>query len=135
MFKVLSFLVSIVMLALPATAAETAPMSVSGAKTVSVEEAAALFDEGVAFVDVRKHSDFSAGRIPEAIHLDLADNYSEETLRDVVAQSDAVVIYCNGINCLRSSKACAMAVEWGYSNVYYLRDGFPAWESAGMPVE
>ena len=53
----------------------------------------------------------------------------------VAGKDEAVVMYCNGHNCMRSSKASAMAVGWGYSKIYYFRDGFPAWKDAGYPVE
>jgi len=119
---------------LPAMA-NLSPEAVDGATTVSVEEASALFDEGVVFIDVRKSSDFEAGRVPGAVHLDVKSDFSADTLAQVVAADEKVVIYCNGHSCMRSSKATAMAVEWGYTHVYYMRDGFPAWDVSGMPVE
>lgn len=111
------------------------PTTVDGAKSVNAAEAKALFDKGSIFVDTRKDKDWSAGRIPDAIHLDVKKKLSEETLGKEVKKGDSVVMYCNGESCLRSSKATAMAVGWGYSNVYYFRDGFPAWKAAGYPVE
>jgi rhodanese-related sulfurtransferase len=36
---------------------------------------------------------------------------------------------------MRSSDATKLAVGWGFSKVYYYRDGFPAWKAAGNPVE
>ena len=111
------------------------PTTVDGAKTVNAAEAKALFDKGAIFVDTRKSKDWDAGRIPDAIHLDVKKKLSEETLGKEVKKGDSVVMYCNGHGCMRSSKATAMAVGWGYSNVYYFRDGFPAWKAAGYPVE
>ncbi len=116
-------------------ASDVSPMEVKGAKTVSSSEAKALFDEGVAFVDVRKNSDWEAGRIPDAIHIELKKVYSADTLGAEVSKDEKVVIYCNGEKCMRSSKAAQKAVEWGYSNVFYYRDGFPAWKAAGYSVE
>ncbi|WP_120497145.1 rhodanese-like domain-containing protein [Kiloniella sp. EL199] len=114
---------------------EISPLEVSGAKTVDVTEAKALFDEGVYFVDVRKDSDWEAGRVPDAIHIELKKIYSEQTLSEEVEKDAKVVIYCNGEKCLRSAKAVTQAVEWGFANVFYFRDGFPAWKTAGYPVE
>ena len=114
---------------------KVSPTSVDGAKTVNAAEAKALFDKGSIFVDTRKDKDWSAGRIPDAVHLDVKKKFSEETLGKEIKKGDSVVMYCNGESCLRSSKATAMAVGWGYSNVYYFRDGFPAWKAAGYPVE
>lgn len=115
--------------------AATSPENVEGATTVDSAAAKALFDKGVAFVDIRKNSDWQAGRIPDAIHIELKKVFSEETLGNEVAKGDEVVFYCNGHNCMRSSEASKKAVSWGYTKVYYYRDGFPAWKAAGYPVE
>jgi rhodanese-related sulfurtransferase len=118
----------------PASAA-VSPMTVPGAVTVDVDQAAALFEKGAVFVDVRKPSDYEAGRIPDAVHLDLIAAYSEESLAAAVGKDEPVVIYCNGESCARSSEACVRAVGWGFTQVHYFRDGYPAWEAAGLPVE
>ena len=78
---------------------------------------------------------WDAGRVPGAYHLELKTKFSEASLADVVGKGDEVVIYCNGASCMRSSSACAEAVKWGFSKVYYFRDGLPAWDAAGYPVE
>ena len=118
----------------PAIAADS-PMEVPGATTIDTKKAKELFDKEILFVDVRKNSDWDAGRIPGAEHIELKKVYSAETLGKAVGKDEPVVIYCNGASCLRSSAACAKAVTWGFKNVYYYRDGFPAWKSAGYPVE
>lgn len=115
--------------------AQESPVVVDGAKTVSTTEAKALFDKGVKFVDVRKNSDWDAGRIPGAAHIESKKKLTMASLTDAVAKDVEVVFYCNGALCMRSSKASIKAVSWGYSKVYYYRDGFPAWEDAGLPVE
>ena len=61
--------------------------------------------------------------------------FSPESLEAEVKKDEPVVFYCNGHKCLRSSKASALAVSWGWNKVYYYRDGFPAWKAAGNPVE
>jgi len=111
------------------------PVSVDGATSVDTAKARALFDKGVIFVDVRKDKDWNAGRVPDAVHIELKKVLSEKTLSKEVKKDQEVVIYCNGEKCMRSSKASAKAVGWGFSKVYYYRDGFPAWKAAGHPVE
>ena len=118
-----------------AYAAEVSPETVPGATTISAAEAKRLFDEGAAFVDVRKNSDWEAGRIPEAYHIELKKVFNENELAKVVKTDEPVVIYCNGPKCLRSSEASALAVQWGFSKVHYFRDGFPSWKAAEYPVE
>lgn len=122
-------------LTLPALATEVSPEQVPGAMTVDTATARALFDQQVAFVDVRKDSDWDAGRIPGAIHLDLKGKFTEQDLSAEVKKEEPVVIYCNGSSCLRSSEASALAAGWGFGKVHYYRDGFPAWKAAGNPVE
>lgn len=114
---------------------KVSPTSVDGATSVSAADAKGLFDKGVIFLDVRSDKDWSAGRIPDAVHIELKKKLNEASMGKEVKKGDPVVIYCNGASCTRSSKASAKAVGWGYSKVYYFRDGYPAWKSAGYPVE
>lgn len=114
---------------------KSSPKKISGAITVDAKKAKQLFDKGVVFIDVRKDKDFAAGRVPDAVHIELKKVYSKNTLGKAVKADQAVVVYCNGHGCMRSSKAAKKAVAWGYKKVYYFRDGFPAWKSNGYPVE
>ncbi len=130
-FFILMFLSGI----LHAGGSHLAPMDVPGSKTVSVDEAKTLFDEGAFFLDVRSEKSWKRGRIPKAIHLDLLKGFSENSLHSSIGSKGAnIVIYCNGPRCLRSSIASAKAIEWGYKNIYYFRDGFPGWVHADYPV-
>lgn len=122
-------------LAAPVWSGDVSPEQVAGATTVDTAQARALFDKEVAFVDVRKDSDWDAGRIPGAIHLDIKGKFTDESLSGEVKKDEPLVPYCNGSSCLRSSEASVMAVGWGFSKVHYYRDGFPAWKAAGNPVE
>jgi rhodanese-related sulfurtransferase len=117
-------------------AATESPLTVDGTTTVDAAQAKALFDKEALFVDVRKDSDWDSGRVPGAVHLDnKKGKFTEASLSAEISKDEKVVIYCNGSSCPRSSKACAEAVSWGFKNVYYFRDGFPAWKAAGYPVE
>lgn len=114
---------------------QESPLSVDGVTTVDVEGAKALFDQGVPFVDVRSDKDWEAGRIPGAEHMELKSAFDAKSLGAIVSTGDPVVFYCNGAKCLRSAEASEKAVEWGFSRVHYFRDGYPAWQGAGYPVE
>jgi rhodanese-related sulfurtransferase len=117
------------------SAGEVSPTAVDGAVSVDAAKAKALFDSGVVFIDVRSDKDWAAGRIPDAVHIELKKKFNEEAMAAEVKKGDQVVIYCNGESCMRSSKASAQAVSWGFTGVHYFRDGFPAWKAAGYPVE
>ena len=119
----------------PVLAAESSPIQVDGATTIDTAKAYSLFEQEVVFVDVRKDSDFEAGRIPGAVHIELKKQFSEQSLSEEVKKDEPVVFYCNGHSCMRSSDATKLAVGWGFSKVHYYRDGFPAWKASGNPVE
>ena len=112
------------------------PMTVAGATTVDAAKAKSLFDKKVTFIDTRSTKDWDGGRIPGALHMDSKkDGFTKDTLGAKVKKDQEVVMYCNGEKCLRSSETSELAVSWGYSKVYYFRDGFPAWQAAGYPTE
>jgi TolB-like protein/class 3 adenylate cyclase/rhodanese-related sulfurtransferase/Flp pilus assembly protein TadD len=114
---------------------EVSPTEIAGATTIDAAAAKTMLDRGVPFVDVRSDEEWSLGYIPGAVHLDSDDAFGEESLTAVASKDQAVVIYCMGPRCLRSSQASAKAVLWGFTRVHYFREGFPAWKAAGYPLE
>ena len=117
-------------------AEKISPMTVTGATTVDTATAKSLFDKKVIFVDPRNDKDWDAGRIPGAVHMDINKGaFTKDTLGVKVKKDQEVVMYCNGEKCLRSAEAAEKAISWGYSKVYYYRDGYPAWQAAQYPTE
>lgn len=114
---------------------DVSPQKINGATTIDAIKAKQLFDQGALFVDVRRTSDWDSGRIPDALHLELKKVFSSESLSEEAKKDDPIILYCNGEKCLRSSKATVLAVEWGFKNIYFFRDGFPSWKMASFPVE
>jgi rhodanese-related sulfurtransferase len=114
---------------------DSTPEKVDGATTVDAAQAKALFDKEALFIDLRKENMWNSGRIPGAVWLDMKSAFNQEALEAEAKKDEALVFYCSGVRCPRSAKACAKAVEWGYTNVNYFREGFPAWKKAGYPVE
>jgi len=114
---------------------KVSPLTIEGASSIDTSKAKELFDKGALFLDVRSNKDWDAGRIPDAVHLELKKVFNEQALSKEAGKDEAMVIYCNGEKCLRSSKATSMAVSWGFKNLFYYRDGLPAWKKAGYPVE
>jgi rhodanese-related sulfurtransferase len=114
---------------------EKSPKSIPGTTLVNVQEAKALFDKGTLFIDARSDKDWDAGRIPDAVHLDVKNNFTEAALLEEITKTDPVVMYCNGESCLRSTEASQLAVSWGFKKVHYFRTGFPSWKVAGYAVE
>lgn len=119
-----------------ALAADLAPVKVAGASTIGTVTAKMLFDKGFIFVDVRRAEDFNNGHIPSARHLAInSEKFTEENLSAIVKKDQAVVFYCNGLNCKGSSIASEKAVAWGWSKVLYYREGWPQWKETGLAVE
>lgn len=110
------------------------PESVSGAITTTPSQAKKLFDDGVAFIDVRNPRLYARGHIPRAFHLDFKNDYDEAKLLAIAEKSQPIVIYCSGVKCSRSYRASAKAVSWGFQTVHYFRGGIVDWKKAGYPV-
>ncbi len=99
------------------------------AQTSTAELHDVLLPRGVAVIDVRNQSEWDAGHIPGARHIQLGtlDARLNEVPRDGV-----VVVHCQGGG--RSSIAASLLAARGFSNIINLQDGYSAWASAGFPV-
>jgi len=112
------------------------PKNIDGATTIKAEQAKKLWKEGVTFIDTRKGSDWEAGRVPGAVHINVEKpEFTKEKVLEYVGLNEPVVSYCNAKLCHRSAMAAKKLVEFGFTKVYYYRDGFPSWKNAGYPYE
>jgi TolB-like protein/rhodanese-related sulfurtransferase len=111
------------------------PPEIEGAETIDAMKAKTLFDRGVPFVDVRKDPDWKIERIPGAVQLHLYADFSESNLSKIAAKDDEVVVYAYGLHSGLSTTAVMRAVPWGYTKIYFFREGFPSWKAAGLSVE
>jgi 3-mercaptopyruvate sulfurtransferase SseA len=111
--------------------------------TISVEEAAELFDVGMAqFVDARLEVDFREGHIPHSLNLPFsafASGMPEELDRRLAEQEWltelTTVVYCEGGDCDSSKLVARQLVAFGFSDVRIIGAGFPEWRNQGLPVE
>ena len=110
------------------------PLAVPGAQTVSPAQAYALLLQGVPFIDVRNPRLHARRHIPGAHHLDLSSGFTQSALEAIVDHDKPLVIYCSGRKCRRSSRASGFAVEWGFTQVKYFRDGIVGWRDAGYSL-
>ena len=63
------------------------------------------------------------------------DPLKRADLSHLAARPDTpLLFYCNGERCLRSSHAAKMAVNWGYTRVYWFRGGWQEWLDKQLPV-
>ncbi|MGE0716589.1 MAG: rhodanese-like domain-containing protein [Alphaproteobacteria bacterium] len=129
-------LLVVAMLAAPSAGQAQAPMQIKGATTVDAEKIIALIDaeKDLVILDNRRAEDFNAGHIDGAKRI-LDTDLTEAKMAELVpSKSRPVLCYCNGLACGRAAKATQMAVEWGYSRVYYYALGMDEWKQLGLPL-
>jgi rhodanese-related sulfurtransferase len=121
------------------------PAQLPGATLVNATQAATLQAKGVPIIDVRLVKEYHEKHIKGAVSIP----YGEKSLKDVafdpavddwagpakLDKDKPVIFQCNGAECWKSYKAAQVALSKGFTQVYWLRGGFPEWEAAGFPVE
>ncbi|MBI5042229.1 MAG: metalloregulator ArsR/SmtB family transcription factor [Gammaproteobacteria bacterium] len=85
----------------------------------------------VTVLDVRPPEEFAAGHLPGAINIPLDE--LEARLEELNHEHE-VVAYCRGPYCVLSYDAVARLREQGLQ-ARRLKDGYPEWKIAGLPVE
>lgn len=99
---------------------------------VTVEELADRLSRGrVVILDVRPHVEFESGHIKGARSVPV-EELAEHI--DGLPRSREIVAYCRGPYCVYATDAVRLLRERGFK-VRRLREGFPEWERAGLPVE
>jgi len=118
------------------------PAALPGGRIISVDEAKALLDaKGASFIDVRNPINYGRGHLPQAISIPFdgsADSPGDKAalVKSLPKDKDKpLVIYSHGPTGWKSYRAAEAAIEAGYKNVYWMRDGFGAWEARGYPVK
>jgi len=113
-----------------------APENIPGATRVSAEEVVDLIlsNPDMLIIDSRKKTEYLKGHIEGAINIlntELARGDLETIAPD---RTQAVLFYCNGARCLRSTDSIDKALGWGYTNIYWFRGGWEEWTEKRLPV-
>lgn len=105
-------------------------------REIVVPQAKILFDQGVLFVDARSTDLYAAGHIKGAVSLP-AEAFWDKigAFKKEHPDSQLIVAYCSGRECTDSHDLAENLNNTGYPNVKVFVDGYPAWESEGLPVE
>lgn len=99
---------------------------------VSRDELLDRLRSGTATVlDVRPEDEFVHGHLPSALNVPLSE--LERRLAELPADQE-IVAYCRGPWCVLSFEAVALLRQRGY-RARRLKDGFPEWKVAGLPIE
>jgi len=113
-----------------------APESLPGATILTAEEVISMIlgNPDLVVIDSRKKTEFIKGHIEGAINI-LNTELEIEDLESIVPdRTAALLFYCNGVRCLRSSDAITRAVDWGYTNLFWFRGGWKEWTEKRLPV-
>ena len=130
------FLTLLVPLVVSADGKPFAPESIDGVVIVTAEEAIELIldNPDMPIIDSRKKTEYVKGHIEGAVSL-LDTEMTEQDIQAVAADKQAAILfYCNGVRCLRSSNAIVKVQGWGYSNLIWFRGGWKEWSEKRLPV-
>lgn len=113
-----------------------APESIPGAVAVDAEEVIELIlaNPGLVVIDSRKKNEYARGHIESAVNLLNTDMQPETLAKIAPDKAGAILFYCNGPRCLRSSDAVSRARDWGYENIFWFRGGWHEWTEKRLPV-
>ncbi|BCS96128.1 sulfurtransferase [Desulfoluna limicola] len=107
----------------------------SAATVQTVDEARALWESRVVFLDARDSGSYLEGHIKGAVSLSVYDFESRFfDFMDVYPPEAPLVVYCSGRLCDESHRLAVMLKDAGYVHVRIFADGMPAWVAAGLPV-
>ncbi len=148
MRKVLSVLIAMSMLLLAGQAmAEKVmtPESIDGVKTVDADWVKANQNKIMVF-DARKKGEYVEGHVPGSISAPYKEKSAKivdfDPSKDKMKmnkypsdKSTPIVVYCNGVKCWKSYKTIVQLKNAGYTDLNWLRDGYPGWTEKGYPVE
>lgn len=126
-------------------AVEETPNAIPGGTMVSTDQAKQQLDKGAKFIDTRVAAEFAEKHIKGAMSVVYKEKFAKESKVDAEDSFDlaklpadkgtAMVFYCNGSPCWKGYKGAAAAIKAGYKNVFWYRDGLPAWTAKGLPTE
>ncbi len=106
----------------------------------SPELAADRRSRGLILIDLREPRDFAIGHLPGALNLPIL-RFPADFEAAVAAgwpQADRaafpLLLYCYGVDCVRSRQAGTEAARRGFRDVLWFRGGVQEWRDAGYPL-
>jgi len=113
-----------------------APGSIKGAMTVSAEETIKLIisNSELVVIDARKKIEYIKGHIEGSVNILNTEMTTGSLATLMPKKNTAILFYCNGPRCQRSSDAVSKALSWGYTNVFWFRGGWKEWQEKRFPM-
>lgn len=123
--------------ATPAAAKADNDVNITLARAKELYDAGTLNNRQVVFVDAREYREFAAGHIAGAMWLPKKhfDGAAPKKVLNYLPGA-AVVVYCGGGDCTDSEAVVKrlVAMNLNIGPLFIMKDGFPAWQSAGFAV-
>ncbi len=95
-----------------------------------------LEDPLVVFVDTRDNKDYLKGHARGAVSLSPDDKEQKfPGIEPLIPQGSKLVLYCYGPDCDMSERVASFLIDFGYSNIMIMNDGYPGWEQNGFPTQ
>lgn len=122
--------------------ADETPTSLAGVTVVSADEAKQWQDRGAPMIDTREYA-------PKTVLGAITVPYKEKSGREEgfdpshdefdmtrlpADKNAALVFFCNAGECWKSYKASMAALKAGYTQIKWMRGGFPEWLARGLPT-
>jgi rhodanese-related sulfurtransferase len=122
-------LLTLLLLFSTSPAENISPDIIEGSTTIDAETLIQLANElnQLIIIDARIRTDRRQGFIPDSISLPDTDTDCNSLFRVIDRKNTPTVFYCNGPKCRRSEHAVKIAIECGYTNIYWFRGGFEEW--------
>jgi rhodanese-related sulfurtransferase len=113
-----------------------APETIQDVMIVSAEETIdmILSSPELLVIDSRKKTEYLKGHIEGSINILNTQLEREDLERIAPDKTKAILFYCNGVRCLRSSDSINKARSWGYTNLIWFRGGWKEWTEKRLPV-
>ena len=85
-------------------------------------------------IDSRIIADRTEGFIEGSVSLPDIETDCDSLTSTVPGLATPVLFYCNGIKCGRSARAAIIAIDCGYTNIYWFRNGLEEWQAQEYPL-
>jgi len=103
---------------------------------VTLAQTKKFFDRGVVILDARDPEEYAEGHIQGALSAPTDSKLGDiEWLRTMAKDTRPIICYCSGGDCELSIELATELTRTGHRRVMVFEEGFPAWQSAGYPVQ
>ncbi len=104
---------------------------------VSSKEAIKWLDDPlVVFIDTRDDKDYLKGHVRGAVSLSPEDKEQKfPGIEPLMPQGSKLILYCYGPDCDMAEHIASFLIDFGYSDIMIMKDGYPGWEQNGFPTQ